>query len=873
MNFISFKIPENTLSRVKRHDIIYGSPMCEPLAGFPIGDGDIGSLVWFEENGLHININKTDLWDDSTWDHEYISSEIHENLTCLRHGGELVIKFNSPCFDFTYQKEFEGRLKLSTASAEINSVTAFSDIKAKCFASNENKVTALKFKVITEEEECPEITLTRYGSKNSWRWYNFVSDKPEAGLGGTETKAENKKIFITQVLNGTIFSLGLSLIYNGDIAAKRINSHTSKMLLDSKKEQEFILYYNISLGESELDAENKCREILEKAENKGFDAIYEEHKKAWESFWNKSYINIPDDYLENLWYLSLYYSQSECRGAYAPHFTNGIWGFKHDFVPWNYYFHYNMQHMYAPLEASGHGDLVENYYRMRVEGLPVAYKFAQHKKNMKGAFYHDVTDYLGRCAEYDSDNCTPGSQIAMAMYRHYRMNGDENFLKNSALPVMKGVSEFYLDLLGEKEADGLYHVHGTTAYEGTPLFDDTITDTVMIKALFGVMVKLPDELVSESEKEIYRDVLNNLPDYLYTNLFEGEEYKDGKILLGIGKGREVKNGGEVLAIGKLKDKLVRRTFGNKERDWYGFPDTEISPVYPAGIIGIKDKGTRVFDAIMNSILIHSDHCSWWCMMPQYLARMGMSDMLFPYLRKVVNDWQTFPCGMGADSFIEEARNRFFFHHPICSGAAPIGDIKEPHTYLEGFYFRHLDMEFLPILASSLNEALLQSYDGIIRILPAMGKKQNAAFTLYAEGGFKVSCENRGGAFNASVENLRGENSFIKLPEFIDCENLKYYIENESGIKVFEPLYVKLGSEEVLELKGLSKGEKLIITNGISSSEEIYKSEENIFWKSCGEAFLGTPPLANMVIKYQKSQEDMLGIKDMVSEALSTQLTE
>ena len=124
-----------------------------------------------------------------------------------------------------------------------------------------------------------------------------------------------------------------------------------------------------------------------------------------------------------------------------------------------------------------------------------------------------------------------------------------------------------------------------------------------------------------------------------------------------------------------------------------------------------------------------------------------------------------------------------------------------------------------------------------------------------------------------VENLRGENSFIKLPEFIDCKNLKYYIENESGIKVFEPLYVKLGSEEVLELKGLSKGEKLIITNGISSSEEIYKSEENIFWKSCGEAFLGTPPLANMVIKYQKSQEDMLGIKDMVSEALATQLTE
>ena len=133
VKFMSFKIPESTVERTKRHDIVYGSPLCEPLSGMPIGDGDIGSLIWFEENGLHININKTDLWDKSSWDDECFCSGIHEDLTCLRLGGELLIKFNSPCFDFTYQKEFEARLRLGTATAEINSVTAFSDIKAKCF--------------------------------------------------------------------------------------------------------------------------------------------------------------------------------------------------------------------------------------------------------------------------------------------------------------------------------------------------------------------------------------------------------------------------------------------------------------------------------------------------------------------------------------------------------------------------------------------------------------------------------------------------------------------------------------------------------------------------------------------------------------------
>ena len=185
-------------------------------------------------------------------------------------------------------------------------------------------------------------------------------------------------------------------------------------------------------------------------------------------------------------------------------------------------------------------------------------------------------------------------------YRHYKMNGDEGFLKNSALPVMKGTAEFYLDLLGEKEGDGLYHIHGTTAYEGTPLFDDTITDYVSIKALFNALISLNDEFVSKEEKEVYSEVLNNLPDYLYSSLYEGEEIENGIIKLGIGKGQKVNNNGEVLAIGKLKGKTMRKTFGDYSRDYYGFPDTEMSPLYPAGIIGIKDKGTRVYELVYDA---------------------------------------------------------------------------------------------------------------------------------------------------------------------------------------------------------------------------------------------------------------------------------
>ncbi|MBQ7053089.1 MAG: hypothetical protein IJN79_09850, partial [Clostridia bacterium] len=93
-------------------------------------------------------------------------------------------------------------------------------------------------------------------------------------------------------------------------------------------------------------------------------------------------------------------------------------------------------------------------------------------------------------------------------------------------------------------------------------------------------------------------------------------------------------------------------------------------------------------------------------------------------------------------------------------------------------------------------------------------------------------------------------------------------------KEFTPEFKNIGIEEVIEFKGnFAEGEKLYITNGKTSDETIYESEENIFWKGCGEAFLGTPPLYSLVVKHKNSQEDMLGRKDEVSEALSKQLTE
>ena len=827
MNFLP-----KTTDILPKHDLVFGSPINDPIAGIPLGDGDRGSLLWFEQDGIHVNLNKTDLWDLSTQESDHICSNEEENLTCLRHGGELTVKFADPCFDMIYQRNFEARLSLADATARFSSETAFSKITGEVFASAKYGTGVMRLFFDLAESEPVEICLQRYGSRNFWRWYSQMTYKPDEGLDGTQTELGENTIFITHSLNGTDFCLGLGIDYSGNKTPKRINRHSGKFGIETDC-GELTLFWTISVGNGVEDAKAKAQEALLQAMAAGWDAVFCEHKQAWESFWNRSLVRIPNDYIENCFYLSLYYSNSSCRGKYPPLFTNGIWGFRHDYYPWCYYFHYNMQHMFAPLEPSGHGELTHGYYEMRKNGLEAAKSYAQKMKNCNGAFYHDVTDFLGRGAGYDSDNFTPGSQIAMAMFKHYKMWGDESFLKETALPVMREVAEFYLSVLA-KEEDGLYHIHNTTAYEGTPLYNDTITDLVMIRSLFGALAELVPE-----EAEKYADVANNLPKINTVPMLE-EESENGVFAFGIGKGSKVFGAGEVISIGKDSAGLVRKNFGDLSKCFYGFPDTEMSPLYPSGVFGLRDKGTPLFDAMMNQIMLHPtpELCMQWCMMPIYMARMGMADRLYEFIESVLSAWQTFPCGLGADCpvGISDVGERLHYNNVTILE-------KGTQTQAEGFGFRHFDMEALPIVAFAVCEALLQSYDGVLRICPATRGKTE--FCLYAEGGFKVSARLGENSAKISVQNTRESVCRLVLPPWVEEMGMSLCLNRCGKIIEISPAWESFKGERVLLLSDLAAGDEVFIISGEDIRGYESSAEPNKTWKTCGKAHLGTPPIPGM----------------------------
>ncbi len=830
-NPITDKWNKNTADILPKHDIVFGTPVHDPTYGLPIGDGDTGCLLWVTEDSLKVHINKTDLWDDSASDNgDYCSNE-DENLTSLRHGAVLTMQFAAPCFEMLYQKTYEARLSLADASAYINAETPFSDIKIKAFACNYLKTTVLRCDAHTAESMPVHINLERWGSRNCWRWYSQMKHAPEAGLQGTETEAADGRVFITQQLKTMAFCVGLAYASEDKAQTMRHHSRKGGIVTSASETSGFTLYIHISTADTAEKAKELCKGHLDNAVMISETYMEQYHTMDWENFWNRSFISVPHDFSENLWYLNLYYANSECRGVYPPLFCNGIWGFYHDYVPWNYYFHYNMQLHNFPLHAAGHAQLINNYYRFRRDHLPQAQAYCEKNKQVEGAFYHDVTDRNGLGASYDSLNCTPGAQIAMEMWNHWRFTGDEAFLQDTALPVMRETAKFYINTL-KKGDDGLYHIVGTSAYEGTPPFDDTITDITMIRALFSAL----RQAVQGSEADIYNEILSHLPDYKLLPLEEDET--DGKTLTqGFCIGVPVEEGSQILSVGKKhgSDEWTRKNYGNAARIYYGFPDTELSPLFPAGVIGLADRGTPIFNALLNQMRLHpkAKDCMGWCMAPLYLSRLGMADEMAQHVEDIIDTWIIYPQGFGTygPANISDQAERWKMNDVRDTDS---GETKK----VTAWNFRHFDFETLPILAAATNEMLLQSYDGVIRICPAVKRGASVSFRLFAEGGFIIQAEITGDDYIISIEKTREDTCLVSPPEHFNKPVVYSIHDGQAVLTSYETEHRP--NENVLKLKFGQANRMILCSDRIETIEflETETPKKNNSIKRCGKAKLG-----------------------------------
>jgi alpha-L-fucosidase 2 len=848
--------------RISQYDLVYKSPPVDPMQGIALGNGDVAVLAWCEGSKIVMVVNKCDLWDDSKSEKPETWNEKYDYYTTQRQACRIEIDFEFPVFSTLYLTDFNARLNLADASLSLTGSSPFGELKLKAFIDHQSGNLFCDLGSSFNENVPLHISMERFGSRTFSMWYTRMKRDATIGLSGTEASADDKNVFITQKLATGTFAVGGSVIQSNGltVSCSREHSRRSVIHVSGKREKNVLLAFSVT-APLDSDPLPEVKNRLSAIHEKGIEPFKQSHTEHWKSIWNRSFMDYGDDYLNNLWVLTMYYANASQGGKYPGRFNNGLWSWSHDVQQWNFYFHWNQQQLYWPLNAAGYHDLVAPYLDFRFNSLRHAKKDAREFYHTDGAFISDVTNRNGynRIDLDVKDNHTPVAEIAMEFWRQYQFTADKKYLKEKALPFLLEAAKFFESLF-EKGADSLYHAREGTGYEGTIKMRDGLAELVYARTLLSTVleaIKVAGAEIPEAHK--WKEMLDRLAPIPVVKAAEGLIVKDkagDKINLGIFNGTTV-SGDKIVAAGwGVKEKMWLTTWYKTDDPAYAyllagdstrskksefrvldgiFPAVPRSPVFPSGLVGLAQKEEPLFQVMTATTLLYGTECMGWDPVPIVLARLGLARELAINLEQFPARWQFYVNGWGhisGDASDDKDGGSFFRTNQVSVIGSPDGE-KVP---LPVWPFRHMSMESMSLLVTAMNESLLQSYDGTIRIFPAFKGAKTARFTLHAQGGFVVSSEIKCGVVQwIAIKSLYGNPCKLELPwnNFSVQSNINRKTRTISG--------------KITSLK--TKPDEVII---LMAAGQNFQS-----WSVAGEK-----PLPNENVKYHPSGKTQLGIPRM-----------
>ena len=489
-------------------------------------------------------------------------------------------------------------------------------------------------------------------------------------------------------------------------------------------------------------------------------------QQIWKDYWAKSGVILADQFLEQMWYRNLYFLNCAAKdGATTPGlFAN--WSYNTIGTSWHgdYHMNYNTQQPFWVTFSSNHLEKNLPYVNLIEKLMPVSKLWAKEYYQLPGAYFpHSAFPVDMTMNPYPVP--TWGWEIletpwaVQGLWWHYLYSGDVEFLRNRAFGPMKAAVEFLVAYMKRPEASGpqwkddKFHIFPTVPPElyglrpGFKYNSDCNVDLTLTKFLFKAYTRATNLLNVEKQEETLLDnvrlILSRFPDYPTA---ESKEF--GKVLVSVpGEHAEVV---------------------------YNTPNPLMS-VFPG-----EDYG------------LHSDAATQQLLKNTYLNQQneGGNDLVFINL-------QAARIGM----LDLERFKRQVNYSTMANGATSDRVMQVNGRYNDGTDYGYMDKKgiwfenfALPVV---VNECLMQSYDGTIRLFPNWPKNKDAAFQqLRAVGAFLVS---------ASLKN--GKVKEIKVTSELGGV-LKIILPWTKGVAVSASGGKKTLSSSIVEMK-TKKGETVV----------------------------------------------------------------
>jgi hypothetical protein len=491
---------------------------------------------------------------------------------------------------------------------------------------------------------------------------------------------------------------------------------------------------------------------------KSFVESFRKGNQLWKNYWNKSGVSLADKFLERTWYHNLYFFNCAVKeGIHTPGlFAN--WSFNTIGTAWHgdYHMNYNTQQPFWLPFSSNHLEKNLSYVELIEFLMDVSQKWAKEYYNLPGAYFpHSAYPVDMTMNPYPVPHWgweifeTPWA--VQGVWWHYLYSKDLDFLRDRAYAPIKAAVEFLVAYMQRPEArgdqwnDNNYHVFPAIPpelYALRPGFKynyDCTMDLTLIRFIFKAFQQATTDLgLKEPEKELLADIeeiMNNFPEYPTAITPDNKEV--------------------LVAVPEEHSQAV-----------YNVPNA-LATVFPGEDFGLhSDEKTmkllkNTFDNRQNE---GGNDLVFYNLQA---ARIGMLDL--ERFKRQIN-YSLMPNGTASDRVMQV--------HGRYNDRSNYGFMDRMGVWFENFA--------LPVV---INECLMQSYNGTIRLFPNWPMESDAEFhDLRAVGAFLVSASLKEGKVT-EVKILSEAGSPLQI--ILPWEN--YFMINANGKVPMSGKSVEIGT--------------------------------------------------------------------------------
>ena len=757
-------------SYLEQHEILYQTLSSKWQNGLVIGNGDLHGVV-FGEDDLEWGITKIDVADFRYEGFNYPLSTHQEVLEKIERGfDERLVDPEQrrahwgPNTEYGYANcpptfKHCARLKMRFYDCHLSSnltsfeqrLSLYNACVTTIFKSGEDKGRTVSF--VSALLNVLVIHSQFNTKKNGQVRIDFKRDTDE-DIGEPILGTDGEKIWIDyEFPDGFRYAAAMSIVG----AEYTVEEFRNAVVVTLQKEEsvEFTLYIAVSTSHEGKDPLKKCSELLDKAQNKGYGALLQEHQEWWGRFWSKSFISLSDKFVENLWYISLYALASSARNSsflpqlYVPGYLGEHQGWHGVLLT-----DINLQEIYWLTYTSNHTELGDPFYRIVERDLPYLKEETKKLYGIDGVKLPGVLWFNGgHYRELGYSKCRYMQHVsawyAELYWWRYLYTQDKQFLRETAYPIMKEITHFYEGYL-QKDENGKYYIFPSFPPEqGDWRGKNPGIDIALMRELFRAMIEASDILaVDTNEKKKWQDILSNLSDYPNNGwVFLDSEYAPADLPLG--------HPALLTCVFPVGDIGV-----DSPKELYDMAKRTFDGLYARTMRKCKD---FVFD-----LPTWDDDMTWpWILC--IAARLGLADTLRSYLYDI--------------SILQYLKNNGLFTYNIVRNS---GQRESKPAFLNsstGF-------------GTAISEMLLQSYDGKIRVFPAIPDEWECKFVdLRAVGAFLVSSEiSQKRVKYVQIKSLEGKictlvNSFNSEVQVFDLEKKEKvnYVNENDGVIVIDTI--------------------------------------------------------------------------------------